>query len=252
VSIPPILLLGGTAEAKQLTQALCQLNIPVIYSQRGTVCTPDLPCPIISGGFSPFAHEDVAGLTRYCRDQQIGVLLDATHPYAGQISQQARQTAGTLAIPLVQLYRSPWLSTDADTWHSVNRLTDVLQPMALYQRPLWTIGQSITPLLKQKMPGQPWLVRQITPPTMLHRDIVYRLSKGPFSVAQEMALMQQHRIDVVVSKNSGGMASFAKILATRALNIPVILLARPFFEPAVQCYTEITSCVQACVQLQSS
>ncbi|MBT7442418.1 MAG: precorrin-6A/cobalt-precorrin-6A reductase [Methylococcales bacterium] len=241
-----ILLLGGTADAKQLANKLTQQNLNITYSQQGSVRTPTLPCPVISGGFSQYAHDGINGLEHYCKQHKISQIIDATHPYAEQMSKHANLVATRLAIKLVQLYRSPWQATEQDNWTTFESLSTLPEHIKQYQRPFFTVGQSVSQLTQYKTNAQTWLVRQIAPEDTQQARVEVIHAMGPFSVTDEIQLMRSHKIDVLISKNSGGQMSFAKIEAARALNLPVFMLKRPNFKQTHHCFNRIQDCVNAC------
>ena len=179
--------------------------------------------------------------------QQAGIthLIDATHPYANTISLHARKACTALAIPLIQLYRSPWQATADDHWRSISNLLDLARVLPPYAQPFLTIGQSVAPLVASKTSTQHWWVRQIAPPESERSDVSYVLSQGPFSLDSEIDWMKQHQIDVLVSKNSGGAMSFNKILAARQLQLPVVMLSRPAKPEGDQVYHTVDTCSEA-------
>lgn len=180
--------------------------------------------PARSGGFG-----GVGGLIRYLQDERIDVVVDATHPYAAQISRNAADAAKAAGIPLLGLRRPAWEEQSGDRWR---RVTDVVQAVAALgsdpRSVFVTLGrQEIGPFAGA--PQHRYLIRSVDPidPPLPLPQVLYLLDRGPFREAGERALFEAHRIDAIVAKNSGGMATYAKIAAARALGIEVVLLDRP-------------------------
>jgi len=221
-----VLLLGGTFEARQLAQHLAgRGDMVVTLSLAGRTAHPlTQPVPVRIGGFG-----GVSGLIRYLQNERIGALVDATHPYAAQISRNAAAAAKSAEVPLLGLRRPAWEEQAGDRWR---RVTDVTQAVAAIgsesRRVFVALGrQEIGPFAAA--PQHRYLIRSvdpIDPPLSLPR-VDYLLDRGPFCEADERALLQSHRIDAIVAKNSGGTATYGKIAAARGLGIDVILLHRP-------------------------
>ncbi len=221
-----VLLLGGTFEARQLAKHLAgRDDMTVMLSLAGRTAQPVAqPVPARSGGFG-----GVDGLIRYLQEQRIGVLVDATHPYAAQISRNAAVAAEVTGVPLLGLRRPAWEEQPGDRWRRVADTTQAVAALGSDPRHVFvTLGrQEIRPFTGA--PQHRYLVRSvdpIDPPLSLPR-VDYLLDRGPFREAEERALLQAHRIDAVVAKNSGGTATYGKIAAARALGIEVVLLDRP-------------------------
>ncbi|HXH01806.1 MAG TPA: cobalt-precorrin-6A reductase [Candidatus Competibacteraceae bacterium] len=212
-----ILLLGGIGEARRLAERLATAGWPVIYSLAGKGRTPaDLPCPVRSGGFG-----GAAGLATYLRQQNISLLIDATHPYATAISGNAAAAARAADIPLWAYRRPAWTPGPGDDWREVADWPALLAALEPFHRPLFTSGLEA---LNYPVPAhQRWTVRCLTPqPPAPRRTVI--VARGPFALDHERALLAGH--DVLVSKNSGG-ALEAKLQAARELGRPVLMLARP-------------------------
>lgn len=233
---PPVkrvLILGGTQEAALLAAQCTQLpGVDVISSLAGRLQRPTLPAGTVrQGGFG-----GVAGLVEYIREQHIAVLLDATHPFAADISWHAAEAAQVCRIPHLMLVRPPWEPTAADHWLAVASLVEAATLLpAIAQRAFLSIGRQELPVFAQCT--HLWfLMRMIEPPaseTPLPPGLVL-LQRGPFAVADERVLFQTHTIGALVSKNSGGQATAAKLLAARELGIPVVMVQRPALPAGVQ------------------
>jgi len=221
-----VLILGGTAEAAALAAALAERpDIETIVSLAGRTKDPArLPGGVRVGGFG-----GVTGLTEYLRAERIGLAIDATHPFATQISRHAAIAAGAARVPLLRLERPPWRRDPDDRWIEVATLDAAAAEVPEHgARAFLTVGSS------QLQPfgtatGVWFLVRLVEAPAgrLPLADYEVILGRGPFAAAAELRLLDAHRIDVVIAKNSGGEATYGKIAAARALGLPVILLRRP-------------------------
>jgi len=221
-----ILILGGTTEARALAGALAERGeFAVTLSLAGRTTNPlPQPVPVRIGGFG-----GVDGLERYLRQERIEALIDATHPYAATISANAARAAEHAGVPLLALRRAAWTKLDGDQWVEVATIHDAVAALGNVPRRVFlAMGRKeIEPFAVA--PEHVYLVRSVDPvdPPLPVPHAIYLTARGPFSEANDRALLERHRIDVVVAKNSGGDASYGKIAAARALHMPVILLKRP-------------------------
>ncbi len=221
-----LLILGGTGEAAALATATQALQgFEVISSLAGRTQNPTEPQGTVRvGGFG-----GINGLTAYLQHAQINLLVDATHPFAAQISWHAAAAAQTVGIPHLMLVRPAWQPQPGDRWFNVATHQDAAAVVrAIAQRVFLTIGRQ--ELSAYAGLGDRWcLMRMIDPPAS-HTPIpsgALVLERGPFTLAAETQLMRQHQIDTVVSKNSGGSATYAKVQAARDLQLPIIMVQRP-------------------------
>ncbi len=220
-----ILILGGTSDALKLADALStQPDFSVIYSLAGRVEQPRLPnCETRIGGFG-----GVDGLSRYLTDQRIHAVVDATHPFAATITQHVEQASHQSGVPLLALVRPPWTAVDGDIWHEAPNLqhaADLIPHMG--KRIFLAIGRQEVSTFAPCTDAY-FLIRAIEPPDdplPPHRNIL--LARGPFHLEEELKLLRDHAIDLVVTKNSGGPATYPKIQAARQLQIHVIMMQRP-------------------------
>lgn len=221
-----ILLLGGIGEAVQLARGLTP-DHAVIYSLAGRGRRPELPDPVRIGGFG-----GSAGLAAFLREQAIERLIDATHPYAAQMSRNAVQATCLTGVPLWAYRRPPWRPESGDDWRFAADWPGLIAAVQAFQRPFFTIG--LEPLRQAGTipPTQHWLVRCLGAKAPDSPRVTVLGATGPFALEAELALLRDWRIDVLVAKNSGGDAVAAKLAAARQLQIPVILLERPAL-PAV-------------------
>ncbi|WP_055585696.1 cobalt-precorrin-6A reductase [Peterkaempfera griseoplana] len=220
-----VLILGGTQEARRLAAVLAgDPAVEVTVSLAGRVAQPRLPAGRLRvGGFG-----GAAGLADWLRAHPVDAVIDATHPFARSISVHAAEAAAALHLPLLALRRPGWAAVPGDRWHRADSLghAAALLP-ALGQRVFLTIGRQEISVFAG-LTGLWFLARSIEPPEPpLPPRTRVLLDRGPFTVAGERALLREHRIDVVVSKDSGGAATAAKLTAARELGLPVLLVRRP-------------------------
>jgi precorrin-6A/cobalt-precorrin-6A reductase len=231
-----VLILGGTGEAAELTTKIEQIpGVEAIASFAGRTeqinrvslknsVAPNPPVATRIGGFG-----GVNGLIDYLRSQQINFIIDATHPFAAQISFNAAQAADECGIPRLMLVRPAWEQQPGDLWISVashQAAANILPGLA--DRIFLSIGrQEIASYAHLKYLW--FLMRMISPPAadMPVPTGKIILEQGPFSLAQERSLFLEEQIGAIVSKNSGGDATYSKIIAARELGIPVVMVQRP-------------------------
>ncbi|MGA2045097.1 MAG: cobalt-precorrin-6A reductase [Roseiarcus sp.] len=221
-----LLVLGGTTEAGALARALAgRADIAAILSLAGRTRAPaPAPIPVRSGGFG-----GAEGLHAYLDAERIDAVIDATHPFAAQMARNAAQACAAAGVPLLALTRPPWARQDGDDWIEVDTMEEAALALGAAPRRVF-LTQGRQQLAAFAAAPQHWyLVRAIDAPEDLEalprRRLI--LARGPFSRADEEALMGAERIDKLVSKNSGGEATYAKIAAARALGLPVVMVRRP-------------------------
>lgn len=220
-----LLILGGTQEASALAKQAANLpNLEIKVSLAGRTRQAIASKSSRVGGFG-----GVGGLTQYLQLEKIDLIIDATHPFATQISYNAAIAAEKLGLPRLMLIRSPWKSVKGDNWIEVENIqaaTAILPSIA--RRVFLTIGrQEITTFAQ--LENIWFLMRMIEKPLpdiLLPKGLVL-LERGPFDKNIEKQLLQKHNIDTVVSKNSGGDATYAKIIAARELGVKVVMVKRP-------------------------
>ncbi|WP_422769958.1 cobalt-precorrin-6A reductase [Plantactinospora sp. WMMC1484] len=234
-----VLLLGGTAEARDLAAALVDRpGTVVVSSLAGRVADPRLPAGQVRiGGFG-----GPAGLTRWLTEHRVDALVDATHPYAARMRVSAVEAAGATGVPYLRLERPGWTAGPGDHWH---RVPDLAAAAALVprlgRRAFVTTGrQGLDAFLH--LTGNWLLVRVVDDPAMpLPGNVTVLRDRGPYEVAAERELLVTHRIDVLVSKDSGGAYTAAKLAAARDLGLPVVLVDRPAPVPLPAMVTEVTA-----------
>lgn len=228
-----ILLLGGIGEAVKLARLLAPIHA-VTYSVAGKGRMPDLPCRVRCGGFG-----GAEGLAVFLKEQAIGLLIDATHPYAAQISQNAAQAARMADLPLWAYRRPAWRPEPGDDWRGAADWPEIMAALREFERPFFTIGLEPLRHASEIPSRQHWLVRCLAAEPAASPFLTLLCATGPFALDQERALLQDHRIDVLVAKNSGGGAVAAKLAAARQLRIPVVLLERPVLPDADRESTDV-------------
>ncbi|WP_378742987.1 cobalt-precorrin-6A reductase [Nocardia brasiliensis] len=220
-----ILILGGTREARELAHiASGERGFDIVSSLAGRVRDPLLPVGAVRvGGFG-----GVDGLREWLRANEIGALVDATHPFAGVISANAAAAAADLGLPLVHVRRPGWSARPGDRWIRVPDLAAAAKSVGeLGERVFLTIGRQGVGAFAGLT--RPWfLIRAIDPPEgALPANHELLLARGPFTLADESRLLADKRIDVLVTKDSGGDQTDAKLIAARSAGIPVVMIDRP-------------------------
>ncbi len=215
-----ILLLGGTSDAITLTKRLLEFNVNLIYSIAGIVRQPQLNCRIHSGGFQ-------GKLADYLQQQHINMLIDATHPYAVNISQQANQACTTTATPYLQYIRPAWQPKKNDNWISFDTIDSLLEHLKPYKNPFFTLGQKPIDYLDKIPDKQYWLIRTATQSNLKHPRASIIKQIGSLKISDELELFKQYQIDTLICKNSGSGKVSAKLSIARRLNLPVFMQNRP-------------------------
>jgi precorrin-6A/cobalt-precorrin-6A reductase len=221
-----ILVLGGSSEASALARLLAgRPEIEATLSLAGRTAQPvAAPLSMRVGGFG-----GVEGLIDYLTSHRSEAVIDATHPFAAQMSRNAKEACARLGLPLVALTRPPWESVIGDRWFDVADGEEAVAALgATPRRVFLTVGRLSLPVFAAA-PFHRYLIRAIDPPKGLDalpdRELI--LARPPFSIEDEEALMREKRIGVLVSKNSGGEATYAKIAAARRIGLPVVMIRRP-------------------------
>ncbi len=217
-----VLVLGGTGEARRLAAALVAAGVGVLSSLAGRVAEPVLPDGDVRiGGFG-----GPDGLADWLTQHRPRAVVDATHPFAAQITSSAARAVAATGTPLLRLQRPGWTPKPGDRWQFVDSLAGAAEAVAGYRSVFVTTGRQGVAAFAA-LPGRV-LVRAVDPPdTPLPEGTTLLLARGPFSVADERELMREHDVDVVVTKDSGGHLTEAKLTAARELGLPVVLVRRP-------------------------
>ncbi|MFT3999003.1 MAG: cobalt-precorrin-6A reductase [Rhizobium sp.] len=220
-----ILILGGTTEARALAAALARRDdLDVVLSLAGRTADPaPQPVPVRSGGFG-----GADGLARYLRDEAVDLVVDATHPFAARISANAARAAAECDVAAFVLRRPAWAPVEGDDWLSVHSVSQAVT--ALGNAPLRVFLATGRQEAHQAnaAPHHHYWVRSVDPvePPLTAPHVDYIHGRAPFRLEDELDLLKRHAIDVVVAKNSGGDATYAKIEAARRLGIKVIMVER--------------------------
>jgi precorrin-6A/cobalt-precorrin-6A reductase len=220
-----VLILGGTTEARRLAELLHGTpGLTLTSSLAGRVASPRLPPGEVRiGGFG-----GAEGLAAWLREHRVDVLIDATHPFAGTISFHAARAAATAHVPLLALRRPGWVPVAGDDWHDAGSLAEAARLLpALGRRVFLTTGRM--GLAAFAALDDLWfLVRSVDAPEAPHpARMEVLLDRGPFTLDGERELLRRHRVDVVVTKDSGGAATAPKLTAAREAGLPVLVVRRP-------------------------
>ena len=233
-----LLLLGGTSQARMLCDKLSQGGYAVIYSLAGRTEQPLHPKyanAIRSGGFG-----GILGLTAFLKRNHISAVIDATHPFAQKMSNNAVAATNSLNLPLMRLEREQWPEPKAaqnPTWSLFDDQTALITAMeSLPASRIFLALGSAKVLDFFALKQHHFLLRSVQPlATALPDNAQNILARGPFDYEQEQELLRAHNIDLLVAKNAGGMEGYNKIKAAYALNIPCWLIAAPKLLPAKTC-----------------
>jgi precorrin-6A/cobalt-precorrin-6A reductase len=223
-----VLVLGGTTEARRLAESLAAHapEVRVTTSLAGRVSAPRLPPGHVRVG--GFGGPD--GLAAWVREHGVDAMIDATHPFAATMSRNAAEAAAQAHVPLLALRRPGWVAQDGDRWHSAGSLAEAagLLP-ALGERVFLTTGRmGLAAFAGAGLDALWFLVRSVDapePPCPARMRVL--LDRGPFDLEGEREIVRFHRIDVLVTKDSGGDATAPKLTAAREAGIPVVVVRRP-------------------------
>lgn len=221
-----ILLLGGIGEALTIARRLGPQHL---YSLAGLGKVPDdLACEVRVGGYG-----GAEGLGQFIHEHGFDLLLDATHPYAAQISANAARAAQLAGVPCWALRRPGWQAGARDDWREVADWPALIEALKNFRRPLFTMGREPLEHLDEIPAHQHWTVRCLqSQPGTARAEVLG--ARGPFTLEGERELFNRLGTDVLVSKNSGSQATEPKLQIARERGVPVLILARPLL-PAVDC-----------------
>ncbi|MFK8331150.1 cobalt-precorrin-6A reductase [Pseudomonas sp. BJa5] len=232
-----VLLLGGVTEALVIARTLGPGHI---YSLAGIGRVPtDLDCQVRVGGYG-----GAEGLAAFIRTEGISLLIDATHPYAAQISHNAATASRITGIPCWALRRPAWESQPGDDWREVADWAQLMQALAAFKRPLFTLGREPLQHLHEIPAHQFWTLRALESVPGNERCEVIG-ARGPFHLDDERVLFERRQIDVLVSKNSGSSATEPKLQVARERGIPVLILKRPALAPVTRSFDSTQALLQA-------
>jgi precorrin-6A/cobalt-precorrin-6A reductase len=221
--VRPVLILGGTAEARELAGLLIERGFDPVTSVAGVTSDPIVPPGRIRrGGFG-----SALGMVRYVSGQAMIAIVDATHPFAETISRNAAHAAERAGLPLLQLDRPAWTPLPEDRWIAAADIEEAARLIPAGARALVTTGRKeLSPFLaRTDVTG---VIRTIEPPaTALPANWAFITGRPPYEIASERALIERERVTILVTKNAGGEATRAKLDAAREKKIPVIMVERP-------------------------
>ncbi len=208
-----------------MARALAEAGVAAVYSYAGRTEAPVAqPLPVRVGGFG-----GIEGLAAYLKANGITHVIDATHPFAAQMSRNAVEACASAGVPLLALEREPWRAAEGDRWTHVPDLDSAVAALGVAPRRVFlAIGrQNLTAFAAA--PLHHYLLRLVDPPTgplpLPRAEAV--IARGPFTLEGDRELLQAHRVDVILAKNAGGAGAEAKLIAARELRLPVVLIDRP-------------------------
>lgn len=219
------LILGGAAEGAALARAMAEAGMQGTISLAGATARPKpLALPTRIGGFG-----GAAGLAEYIRAEGVTHVIDATHPFAAQMSRNAAEACAATQTPLIALTRPAWTPQPGDTW---TRVPDIAGAVAALDRPRARVFLAVGRMHLADFAARPqhrYLLRLVDPPKapLPLPDAHAVIARGPFDAEADRTLLAAERIDLLVSKNSGGTGAYAKIAAANALGLEVIMIDRP-------------------------
>jgi precorrin-6A/cobalt-precorrin-6A reductase len=222
-----VLILGGSTESVELARLLAaDSRFETTLSLAGRTSRPK-PQPVATrtGGFG-----GADGLAAWLQRESIAAVVDATHPYADHISSNAVKACGRLAIPLATILRPAWQAEPGDRWSMVASAEAATEALGDEPRRVFLSLGRLELGAFAAGPQHHYVARMIDPPESIVQppDIKLIFDRGPFDEQAETALLVNEKIDMIVSKNSGGTATYPKIAASRKLGIPVVMIARPY------------------------
>ncbi|TWB88343.1 precorrin-6A reductase [Bradyrhizobium macuxiense] len=233
------LILGGTADANLLAAAIARAGIDAVYSYGGRTAAPaEQPLPTRIGGFG-----GVSGLADYLRCEGITHVIDATHPFAAEMSRNAIAACAQTTTPLLALERAPWDKASGDHWIEVGDVVSAVAALPESRASVFlAIGrQHIAPFGSR--PQHAYTLRFVDPPkhALPLRDADVIVSRGPFTLEGELEMIRTRNIEWIVARNSGGSGARAKIDAARSLGLPVIMITRPLLpeRPRVESVADV-------------
>ncbi|WP_329002169.1 cobalt-precorrin-6A reductase [Kribbella sp. NBC_00709] len=217
-----VLLLGGTGEARELAKVLVEAGVDAVSSLAGRTTDARLPVGRVrSGGFG-----GADGLAGWLRAHPVDAVVDATHPFAARMTANAAAAATSVDVPLLVLRRPGWTASPGDHWHWCDAPEDAAARLpSLGSRAFLTIGRQGLDTFENA--GIWMLARCVDPPEPRPAWCELILACGPFALSDELAVMRDHTIDVLVTKDSGGPQTSAKLAAARELGLPVLIIRRP-------------------------
>jgi precorrin-6A/cobalt-precorrin-6A reductase len=234
-----ILIFGGTTEARALADSMVDDGFDVVTAMAGVTKQPNLPKGEVHRG----RFGGVEGIVAYAQQERFDAVVDATHPFAAKISTNIAVAAQQLALPCLRLEREAWFPQIGDRWMEVADVEAAAGAVPCLACVLLTIGQrGLEPFLaRSDLSGVVRVIEPVTAPL----PPVWRqlLKRPPYLINEELRLLAEERITILVTKNSGGEATSAKLIAARERKIPVVMIARPR-KPAIASFSNIATLVE--------
>jgi len=244
-----VLVLGGINEAMTLAKDLHRCDVRLIYSIAGLVRQPDLDCTVISGGFSK-----IGGLEGYLQTEEITLVLDVTHPYASKMSEQAVAACAAEGIPCWRYLRPAWQQQEGDNWHEFDTWERLSHALVDHEAVFFTAGRldqnfvdELYEWTRDTVQKQ-WVRSANKPNFKIPPSMIWIEDIGPYQLEGEQSLMDKYKIDAVISKNSGGDHTIAKLEAARERGIPVYMLQRPELPEVDREFDNVDECREALLQ----
>ncbi len=212
-----------------MARALAARDVEAVFSYAGRVASPKAqPLPTRVGGFG-----GVAGLVQYLEEHNITHVVDATHPFAAQMSWNAFEACQEARRELIALTRPAWKAQAGDRWTHVADIHGAVAALAGDpKRVLLALGKLNVPAFAVQSQHH-FVLRLVDQPEeqpgLPNHTVV--VARGPFDVAGDRALLQKYNIELVVCKNAGGVGAEAKLIVARELGVPVIMIDRPNLPP---------------------
>jgi len=232
-----VLLLGGTAEARALAERL-HPKVDIISSLAGRVPDPALPVgPVRIGGFG-----GADGLRDWLVENDVTAVVDATHPFAATITANAAAACAGLDLPHLVLSRPPWDPAGATVVASDTEAAEIIATKG-YSRVFLTTGRSGVAAFAD---SDAWfLIRVVTAPDVgaLPRNHELLLSRGPYDYDAERELLRSRGVEALVTKNSGGAMTRAKLDAASSLGADVLMIQRPALPDGVAVVSSVQEAV---------
>ena len=235
-----ILILGGTSDARVLAAELIAAGYETVTSLAGVTKAPVMPKGEVRVG--GFGGEE--GLYAYLKSGNFAAVADAAHPFAAQISQHGFNAAKRAGLPYLRLEREPWQPAAGDHWIGVPNMADAVAALPSDSRVMLTIGRKeIVPFLARgDISGVARMIEKSPFPVPPSWQLI--MARPPFRLEDERKLLRDHHISHLVTKNAGGAQTEAKLLAARALHLPVIMITRPA-KPKTQTFASAPALVAA-------
>jgi precorrin-6A/cobalt-precorrin-6A reductase len=224
-----VVILGGTSDGRQLAERLAgDPRYAVVLSFAGrtrSLQLPRVPCRV--GGFG-----GVQGLVEFLRRERCQALIDATHPFAAQMSLHALCAAQQTGTPLLRVECPAWQRAPGDQWRDVPDLEQAVAALGQAPRRVFSSVGRLEVEAFLAAPQHHYLLRAVDDFSIALPHARVLAARGPFDVAGELELFEREGVEVLVTKNAGTAATYAKIEAARALGLPVVMVARPVLAPA--------------------